>query len=109
MLLKTQEVFNYLKNRLLYDDYERQIAGESIDYFGDLWNTYGGEMSNHITALLVRRMEKGFKNKDEENGYREGLVALTKFYSSCLARKKNNAETMKKAEKKTNKVVRRLI
>jgi len=87
-MLDLNKILMYLKNKLLYKDYERQIVGESVDYFGDLWHDMGGEISNHVTALLVKRMEKGFKNGDHEQGYREGIAALGKLYSSCAAAKK---------------------
>lgn len=109
-MLKLDKVLIYLKNRLLYNDYSRQIVGENVDYFGDLWHSMGGEMSNHCTALLVRRLERGFKNKYEEQGYREGLAALSKLYSSCAAQKAIPAQKERKLDERKPKVKRsRLI
>lgn len=93
----------YLENRFKFDEYAYKIIGENVGFWGDLYRNYGDEMKNHATALLIARMEKGFKNKDYEDGYRSGLGEVMKLYAECKALIDNQSRIQEK-KNKINKI-----
>jgi hypothetical protein len=68
-------------------------------------------VENQATALLIKHLELGFKNKDEEMGFRKGLDALPYFWRICVAQvekeKREESERTKKEKKRS--LIRKLI
>lgn len=63
-----------------------------IGMYSDVWKTHKEDIMNQMTAILINRLEKGFKDKKTEEGYREGLKELAKLWSECY----NESEVRKR-------------
>lgn len=84
---------NYLARRIPSQSrpYADDVTGGKVRKWGEFWSDNENDVKNQMTAILIRELETGMSSKEYENGFREGLSALSKLWSECTQQHRLNA------------------
>jgi hypothetical protein len=109
-------IWSYLKRRKQSSSFANDVTDHKTEKWADWWKENGDEFKNHLTILLLKRIEKGFPNfvidtkrvrkSTFEDGYRVAFEDIEDLYDECLKEmdlKKQKEELRKKEEEKKEK------
>jgi len=65
------------------------------EFWAEFWRDRKEDYANIEKAVLIDRIIKGFKSKEHEKGFREGLGAVGEILSLCEAEEKLRTKSNK--------------